>query len=53
LVTVVVLSAINNDYLEELSTLLVEGVGRVIEENNKKVISDVERDLRLKKRGVL
>ena len=47
------LSAINNDYLEELSTLRVEGVGRAIDENNKKVISDVERDFRLKKRGVL
>lgn len=44
---------INNDYIEELISLLVEGVGQAIEANNKKVISDIERELRLKKRGVL
>ena len=41
---------INNDYIEELISLLVEGVGQAIEANNKKVISDIERELRLKKR---
>ena len=44
---------INNDYIDELISLLVEGVGQVIEANNKKVISDIEREIRLKTRGVL
>lgn len=44
---------INNDYLEELISLLVEGVGQAIEANNKKVFSDIEREYRLKKRGAI
>ena len=44
---------INNDYIDELISLLVEGVGQAIEANNKKVISDIEREIRLKTRGVL
>lgn len=44
---------INNDYLDELVSLLVEGVSQAIEENNKKVFSDIEKVLRFKKRGVL
>ncbi|MDO5415099.1 MAG: hypothetical protein Q4F78_06500 [Bacillota bacterium] len=44
---------INNDYIEELISLFVEGVGQAIEANNKKVFSDIERELRLKKRGAL
>lgn len=44
---------INNDYLDELISLLVQGVSQAIEENNKKVFSDIEKELRLKKRGVL
>lgn len=42
---------INNDYIDELISLLVEGVSQAIEENNKKVFSDIERELRLKARG--
>ena len=42
---------INNDYLDELISLLVEGVSQAIEENNKKVFSDIEQELRLKARG--
>ena len=42
---------INNDYIDELILLLVEGVSQAIEENNKKVFSDIERELRLKARG--
>lgn len=42
---------INNDYIAELISLLVEGVSQAIEENNKKVLSDIERELRLKARG--
>ena len=41
---------INNDYIDELISLLVEGVSQAIEENNKKVFSDIERELRLKAR---
>lgn len=44
---------INNDYVDELISLLVEGIGQAIEANNKKVISDIEREIRLKTRGVL
>ena len=44
---------INNDYIDELISLLVEGIGQAIEANNKKVISDIEREIRLKPRGVL
>lgn len=44
---------INNDYIDELVSLLVEGICNVIEENNKKVIRDIERELKLKRRGVL
>ena len=44
---------INNDYVDELVNLLVSGVSQAIEENTKKVISDIERELRLKRRGVL
>lgn len=43
---------INNDYVEELINLLIVGVSQAIEENNKKVISDIEREIRLKRRGV-
>ena len=43
---------INNDYIDELVNLLVIGVSQAIEENTKKVISDIERELRLKNRGV-
>ncbi len=39
---------INNDYLDELISLLVEGVSQAIEANNKKVFEDIERELRLK-----
>lgn len=44
---------INNDYLEELISLLIEGVSQAIEENNRKVISDIEREIRLKIRGAI
>lgn len=44
---------INNDYLDELISLLIEGVSQAIEENTRKVISDIEREMRLKRRGVI
>ena len=44
---------INNDYLDELISLLIEGVSQAIEENNRKVISDIEREIRLKRRGTI
>ena len=44
---------INNDYIDELVSLLVEGVCNVIEENNKKVIRDIEREIKMKRRGAL
>lgn len=44
---------INNDYLDELISLLIEGVSQAIEENNRKVFSDIEREIRLKKRGAI
>lgn len=42
---------INNDYIDEMINLLVIGVSKAIEENNKKVISDIEHELRMKIRG--
>ena len=42
---------IANDYIEELINLLVEGVSNAIEENNRKVIADIERDIKRKRRG--
>ena len=44
---------INNDYLDELISLLIEGVSQAMEENTRKVISDIEREIRLKRRGVI
>ena len=44
---------INNDYLDELISLLIEGVSQAIEENTRKVISDIEREILLKRRGVI
>lgn len=44
---------INNDYIDELVNLLVEGICNVIEENNKKVIRDVEHEIKMKRRGAL
>ena len=39
---------INNEYIEELLNLLIEGVSKAIEENNKKVISDIEHELSMR-----
>lgn len=36
---------INNDYLEELMSLLISGISEAIEENNKKLIDDISRKL--------
>ncbi|WP_304125925.1 hypothetical protein [Methanosphaera cuniculi] len=36
----------NNDYMEKLVDILIEGIANVIEENNKKVEEDVKRELR-------
>lgn len=37
---------INNDYIEELVSLLIEGISEAIEENNRKVIDDISKDIR-------
>ena len=34
---------INNDYIDELISLLIQGVSKAIEENTKRVIEDIER----------
>ena len=39
---------INNEYIEELLNLLIDGISQAIEDNNRKVISDLEHDLRMK-----
>lgn len=39
---------INNDYIDELISLLVDGISEVIEENNKKIIDDISRDIKRK-----
>lgn len=35
---------LNNEYVEKMFELLIEGIGKVIEKNNKKVEEDKERD---------
>lgn len=42
---------INDEYIDELISLLVAGVGQAIEANNEKVFTDIEREIRLKSRG--
>ena len=42
---------INNDYVDELLALLIEGVCNAIEANNKKVILDIEHEIIMKQRG--
>ena len=37
---------INNDYFEEIIELLIDGICDVIEENNEKVIRDIEHQLK-------
>lgn len=37
---------IDNDYMEKLVDILVEGIAKVIEENNKKFEKDIRRELR-------
>lgn len=39
---------INNDYIDELISLLVDGISEVIEENNKKIIDDISRNIKRK-----
>lgn len=38
---------INNPYLEEFVTLLIDGISKAIAKNNEEVINDVTRDLRM------
>lgn len=35
---------LNNEYVEKMFELLIEGIGKVIEKNNKKVEEDKKRD---------
>lgn len=42
---------VNNDYIDELLALLIDGVCNAIEENNKKVIWDIEHEIIMKQRG--
>lgn len=37
---------INNDYFDELVSLLIDGISTAIEENNKKFVNDFNRALR-------
>lgn len=39
---------INNDYIDELMNLLVSGISKAIEENNKKIVDDIENDIKRK-----
>lgn len=36
---------IDNQYIERLVNVLTDGIANVIEENNKKIIDDIIRDL--------
>lgn len=37
---------IDNDYVEKLVNSLIEGIAKVIEENNEKIEEEVRRELR-------
>jgi predicted house-cleaning noncanonical NTP pyrophosphatase (MazG superfamily) len=37
---------LDNDYMEKLVDVLIEGIAKVIEENNEKVEKDIKRELR-------
>lgn len=37
---------IDNDYMEKLVDILIKGIAKVIEENNRKIEEDVKRELR-------
>lgn len=39
---------INNDYFEEMIELLIDGICVAIEENNNKVIRDIEHQLKIR-----
>ena len=41
---------INNPYLDELLTLLIDGISKAIVKNSNKVIDDINRDIRLQSR---
>ena len=41
---------INNSYLEELVSLLIDGISVAIVKNSKKVIDDIEREARRKEK---
>lgn len=39
---------INNDYIEELINLIIEGIADSIEQNNEKVFEDLYREIRIR-----
>ena len=37
---------IDNDYMEKLVNILIKGISKLIEENNRKIEEDIKRELR-------
>ena len=37
---------IDNDYMEKLVNILIKGIAKLIEENNRKIEEDIKRELR-------
>ena len=42
---------INNPYLDEYIALLIDGISKAIEENNKRVIRDITQEIKMRERA--
>lgn len=43
---------LDNEYVEKIIGLLIEGIGNIIEKNNRKIEEDKKRELRRSGRGI-
>ena len=43
---------LDNEYVEKIIGLLIEGIGNVIEKNNRKIEEDKKRELRMSGRRI-
>lgn len=43
---------LDNEYIERMIELLIEGIGYIVEKNNKQIEEDKKRELRMKGYGI-
>ena len=43
---------LDNEYVEKIIGLLIEGIGNIVEKNNRKIEEDKKRELRRSGRGI-